>query len=51
MTDARAVRSRGNRRDFLKTSAAAVAAGAYGLSWWPARAAGDIPLEYDGSKF
>ena len=51
MTDARVIRSRGNRRDFLKTSAAAVAAGAYGLSWWPARAAGDVPLEYDGSKF
>ena len=50
MTDPRDVRSWGNRRDFLKTSAA-MAAGAYGLSWLPARAAEEIPLEYDGSKF
>ena len=36
MTDARAVRSRGNRRDFLKTSAAAAAVG----SLWAVVAAG-----------
>ena len=51
MTDLRVFRPWGTRRDFLKTSAAGVAAGAYGLSWRPARAAGEIPLEYDGSKF
>ena len=28
-----------------------MAAGAYGLSWRPARAAEEIPLEFDGSKF
>ena len=50
MTDPRDIRSWGNRRDFLKTSAA-MAAGAYGLSWLPALAAEEIPLEYDGSKF
>ncbi|HEV2099619.1 MAG TPA: ABC transporter substrate-binding protein, partial [Stellaceae bacterium] len=50
MADPRAVRSWRNRREFLQTTAA-VAAGAYGLSWLPARAANEIPLEYDGSKF
>src|SRR5437764_12360657 len=38
-----------NRRDFLKTSAAA-AAGAYAMRWGMAPAA-EVPLEYDGSKF
>src|SRR6476469_9336228 len=38
-----------NRRDFLKTSAAA-AAGAYAMRWGPALAA-DVPFEFDGSKF
>ena len=38
-----------NRRDFLKTSAAA-AAGAYAMRWGLAPAA-EIPLEFDGSKF
>ena len=38
-----------NRRDFLKTSAAA-AAGAYTMRWGLAPAA-EIPLEFDGSKF
>ena len=41
-------RSRWNRRDFLKGSAAAVAA-AYGLR--PDWAMADIPLQFDGSKF
>src|SRR6266403_5970526 len=38
-----------NRRDFLKSSAAA-AAGAYGMRWGMGHAA-EIPLEFDGSKF
>jgi hypothetical protein len=38
-----------NRREFLKTSAAA-AAGAYAMRWGLAPAA-EIPLEFDGSKF
>jgi len=38
-----------NRRDFLKTSAAA-AAGAYAMRWGLAPAA-EVPLEFDGSKF
>ena len=38
-----------NRRDFLQAGAA-VAAGAYGLSWRGAQAK-EIPLEFDGSKF
>src|SRR5882672_2219843 len=38
-----------NRRDFLKSSAAA-AAGAYGMRWGMGHAA-DVPLEFDGSKF
>ena len=38
-----------NRREFLRNSAA-VAAGAYGLSWGLAQAA-DVPMEFDGSKF
>ena len=38
-----------NRRDFLKSSAAA-AAGAYGMRWGMGHAA-DIPYEFDGSKF
>src|SRR3954466_65856 len=37
-----------NRRDFLKTSAAAAAA--YGMPWVSAWAA-DVPTEFDGSKF
>src|SRR3954452_24487467 len=37
-----------NRRDFLKTSAAAAAA--YGMPWGSAWAA-DVPTEFDGSKF
>lgn len=38
-----------SRRDFLKGSMAAAAAGAYGLSWRPGHAA--IPTEFDGSNF
>src|SRR5882672_1814993 len=38
-----------NRRDFLKSSAAA-AAGAYGMRWGMGHTA-DVPLEFDGSKF
>src|SRR4029077_3046272 len=38
-----------NRRDFLKSGAAA-AAGVYALGWGSALAA-EIPLEFDGSKF
>src|SRR6476660_3864377 len=49
MTDGPVSRSRWNRRDFLKTSAAA-AAGAYAMRWGPALAA-DVPFEFDGSKF
>src|SRR5213082_3767021 len=49
MTDGPVSRSRWNRRDFLKTSAA-TAAGAYAMRWGPGLAA-DIPLEFDGSKF
>jgi len=49
MTDQPVSRSGWNRRDFLKTSAAA-AAGAYAMRWGPALAA-DVPFEFDGSKF
>src|SRR5437016_9314789 len=49
MTDGPVSRSRWNRRDFLKTSAAA-AAGAYAMRWGPGLAA-DVPFEFDGSKF
>src|SRR6185369_16673231 len=49
MTDGPVSRSGWNRRDFLKTSAAA-AAGAYAMRWGPALAA-DVPFEFDGSKF
>src|SRR5881227_2276931 len=49
MTDRPVSRSRWNRRDFLKTSAAA-AAGAYAMRWGPGLAA-DVPFEFDGSKF
>src|SRR5689334_4894283 len=49
MTDRPVPRSGWNRRDFLKTSAAA-AAGAYAMRWGPALAA-DVPFEFDGSKF
>src|SRR5438477_9521557 len=49
MTDGPVSRSGWNRRDFLKTSAAA-AAGAYTMRWGLAPAA-EIPLEFDGSKF
>src|SRR5437016_11015732 len=49
MTDGPVSRSRWNRRDFLKTSAAA-AAGAYAMRWGLAPAA-DVPFEFDGSKF
>jgi ABC-type transport system substrate-binding protein len=37
------------RRDLLKTGAAV--AGAYGLTWLPAWAAGEIPRTFDGSRF
>jgi len=49
MTDRPVSRSRWNRRDFLKTSAAA-AAGAYAMRWGPGLAA-DVPFEFDDSKF
>src|SRR5438270_5414463 len=49
MTDGPVSRSRWNRRDFLKTSAAA-AAGAYAMRRGPGLAA-DVPFEFDGSKF
>src|SRR5205085_8693190 len=49
MTDRPVSYSWWNRRDFLKTSAAA-AAGAYTMRWGLAPAA-EIPLEFDGSKF
>src|ERR1051326_6857414 len=49
MTDRPVPRSGWNRRDFLKTSAAA-AAGAYAMRWGPGLAA-DVPFEFDGSKF
>src|SRR5881394_2239964 len=49
MTDGPVPRFRWNRRDFLKTSAAA-AAGAYAMRWGPGLAA-DVPFEFDGSKF
>src|SRR5437763_15977260 len=49
MIDGPVSRSRWNRRDFLKTSAAA-AAGAYAMRWGPGLAA-DVPFEFDGSKF
>src|SRR5438552_4588129 len=49
MTDRPVSRSRWNRRDFLKTSAAA-AAGAYAMRWGPGLAA-DVPFEFDGSNF
>jgi peptide/nickel transport system substrate-binding protein len=49
MTDPHATPRWRNRRDFLKTSAAA-AAGAYGLRWGLGHAA-EIPYEFDGSKF
>src|ERR1700704_4466910 len=49
MTDGPVSRSRWNRRDFLKTSAAA-AAGAYAMRWGPGLAA-DVPFQFDGSKF
>ena len=48
MSKTPAANSPWTRRDFLKTSAAAVAL--YGTPWGLARAA-DIPLEFDGSKF
>jgi ABC-type transport system substrate-binding protein len=49
MTDRHLMRPWTTRREFMKISAAA--AGAYGLSWLPARAAGEIPRQFDGSKF
>src|SRR5437764_1739863 len=49
MTDRPVSRSRWNRRDFLKTSAAA-AAGAYAMRWGLGHAA-EVPMEFDGSKF
>src|SRR5690242_2401218 len=49
MTDGPVSRSGWNRRDFLKTSAAA-AAGAYAMRWGPGLAAA-VPNEFDGSKF
>jgi ABC-type transport system substrate-binding protein len=49
MTDPRTTRPWWNRRDFLKSSAAA-AAGAYGMRWGQGHAA-EIPMEFDGSKF
>jgi peptide/nickel transport system substrate-binding protein len=49
MTDPRIAHPWWNRRDFLKSSAAAAAA-AYGMRWGLAQAA-DVPYEFDGSKF
>jgi ABC-type transport system substrate-binding protein len=49
MTDPRIARPHWNRRDFLRTSAAAAAA-SYGMRWRLGHAA-DIPYEFDGSKF
>ena len=49
MTDLRAHDRGGNRRDFLKGSAA-VTAGVYTMPWAVAAAA-DMPLEFDGTKF
>src|SRR5438552_8790102 len=49
MTDGPVSRSRWNRRDFLKTSAAA-AAGAYATRWGPGLAA-DVPFNLDSSEF
>jgi ABC-type transport system substrate-binding protein len=48
MIDRHPMRPWATRRDFLKIAAAA---GAYGLAWLPARAAGEIPRQFDGSKF
>src|SRR5437773_10563690 len=49
MSDPRSTRPRWHRRDVLKT-AAALAAGAYGLGWRAGHAA-EAPQEFDGSKF
>src|SRR5689334_285160 len=49
MIDHRATQSGWNRRDFLKSSAAA-AVSVYALRWGGALAA-EIPLEFDGAKF
>jgi len=46
--DQRKDRSRVNRRDFVKGSAALGAATAFGMPW-PAVA--QVPMEFDGSKF
>jgi peptide/nickel transport system substrate-binding protein len=49
MNDSHSTPARWTRRGFLKTSAAAAAAGAYGL--YPHRTLAEIPAQYDGSKF
>jgi peptide/nickel transport system substrate-binding protein len=49
MTDLRIARPRWNRRDFLRSSAAAAAA-TYGMRWNLGHAA-EVPYEFDGSKF
>jgi ABC-type transport system substrate-binding protein len=49
MIDLRVTQPGWNRRDFLKSTAAA-AASVYAMRWGEALAA-DIPLEFDGSKF
>jgi peptide/nickel transport system substrate-binding protein len=49
MTDLRIARPRWNRRDFLRSSAAAAAA-TYGMRWGLGHAA-EVPYEFDGSKF
>ena len=49
MIDLRVTQPGSNRRDFLKSTAAA-AASVYAMRWRKAFAA-DIPLEFDGSKF
>ena len=49
MIDLRATQPGWNRRDFLKSSAAAAASG-YAMRWGRALAA-EIPLEFDGAKF
>src|ERR1700689_5292506 len=48
MSGSNSSRAHWNRRDFLKGSAAVVAA-AYGLR--PGWAMADIPMQFDGSKF
>src|SRR5215212_7624881 len=49
MIDRRVTQSGWNRRDFLKSSAAA-AASVYAMRWGGVLAA-EVPLEFDGAKF